>query len=115
MSLNAMPGRIPQWTTSDRFRKAREDRKLNQSQMAELTGISRRTISYIESGEKIPGVKELNLWQMATGVPRKWLETGEAPHDGGAPDDGAALPHLDSNQEPTGLQPIQISDWRRAA
>ncbi|TFV82655.1 XRE family transcriptional regulator [Microbacterium sp. dk485] len=99
MSLHMIPGRIPQWDVSDRFRKARESVDLTQAQMAERTGISRRTISYIEAGVKTPGVKELNLWQMATGVPRKWLETGEAPHDGGAPD---PLPGLDSNQEPIG-------------
>lgn len=101
MSLNAQPGMIPTWTLADRFRKARETRALSQSEMAEQTGISRRTISAIETGDKVPGVKEYNLWQMITGVPRQWLETGEAPHDGGAPDGGGVESHLrESNPRP---------------
>jgi transcriptional regulator with XRE-family HTH domain len=86
MSLDAQPGMIPAWTVQDRFRKAREHARLNQTQLAEKTGISRRTVSAIENGEKTPGVKEVNLWHLVTGVPIAWLQTGEAPHDGGAPD-----------------------------
>ena len=100
MSLNAQPGMIPTWTLADRFRKARETRALSQSEMAEQTGISRRTISAIETGDKVPGVKEFNLWQMITGVPRIWLETGEAPHDGGAPGGGISSHLGESNSRP---------------
>ena len=97
MSLNVMPGMIPQWTVCDRFRKAREVRGLSQSEFAVETGLSRRTISAIENGEKKPGTKEFNLWQMATGVPRVWLETGEAPSGG----DGADPSRLrESNPRP---------------
>jgi transcriptional regulator with XRE-family HTH domain len=86
MSLDAQPGTIPTWNVRDRFRKAREEAHLSQTDIALRTGLSRRTVSAIETGEKTPGVKEFNLWQMVTGVPKMWLETGEAPHTGGAPD-----------------------------
>jgi transcriptional regulator with XRE-family HTH domain len=100
MSLNVQLGIIPSWTVADRFRKAREIRGLSQMEMAEQTGMSRRTISAIETGDKTPGTKEFNLWQLITGVPRAWLETGDAPHDGGAPD-GGGLSHLgESNPRP---------------
>lgn len=81
-----MPGTIPEWSVADRMRKAREMRGMTQTEFAEATGLSRRTVSRLESGDKLPVTKDYNLWQMATGVPRAWLETGEAPHDGGAPD-----------------------------
>jgi transcriptional regulator with XRE-family HTH domain len=72
-------GVIPEWTTRDRLRKARENAGYTQIEFAEVTGLSRRTISGAESGEREPGRAALNLWQMATGVPREWLETGTTP------------------------------------
>ena len=114
MSLNALPGTIPTWTTADRFRKAREERRLTQTEFAEQTGLSRRTIGSIETGEKVPTTKDYNLWQMITGVPRAWLETGESSPsgDGGGKGEGPrsgvqgpSLPGLDSNQEPAGFTP----------
>ena len=114
MSLNAQPGIIPTWTVADRYRKARETRGLSQAELALQAGLSRRTIGAIETGEKVPGVKESNLWQLITGVPREWLETGEGPSgDGSTPPEGErprrflgrtlGLPGLDSNQEPIGF------------
>lgn len=85
MSMNvAMGGEIvPEWTTADRMRKAREIRGLSQPEFAAETGLSRSTIFRVESGEKQPGTKEFNLWRMATGVSREWLETGRAPEPSG--------------------------------
>ena len=74
-------GRIPEWSVSDRLRKAREDSGYSQATFAELSGLSRRTVSALETGEKLPGTKEYNLWQMTTGIPRVWLETGCTPSD----------------------------------
>ncbi|QKS15611.1 helix-turn-helix transcriptional regulator [Curtobacterium sp. Csp2] len=70
---------VPEWTVQDRMRKAREIRGLTQMEFADETGLSRATIRRVESGEKVAGRKEFNLWRMATGVSREWLETGVAP------------------------------------
>lgn len=69
----------------DRLRKAREQAGYTQVTFADATGLSRRTISSVESGEREPNRAALNLWQMATGVPRVWLETGESPSTDGGP------------------------------
>jgi DNA-binding XRE family transcriptional regulator len=74
-------GIVPEWSTRDRFRKARETAGMTQAEFAEVTGLSRRTISSIESGEKEAVRRDYNLWQMATGVSRAWLETGWTPRD----------------------------------
>ena len=45
MSMQPNPANpIPEWTVADRLRKARESADLSQAELAELTGISRRTI-----------------------------------------------------------------------
>ncbi|MBX3093709.1 MAG: helix-turn-helix transcriptional regulator [Cryobacterium sp.] len=90
MSLNIETSgpHIPKWNRRDRMRKAREDLGLSQSRFAAVTGMSQRMISAFESGEREPRLKDLNLWQLATGVPREWLETGE-------------YTPRDSNPEPT--------------
>ena len=88
---------IPQWTVEDRFRKARELRGLSQQEFADEVGLSRRIVSTIESGLKKPAKRDYLLWQMATGVPRAWLETGQAPDDDPTP--GGTGVH------PPGLEP----------
>lgn len=98
MSMNVdAAGLVPEFTVSDRLRKAREVRGLSQAAFAAETGLSRSTIVRVESGEKVPGTKEYNLWQMATGVSRDWLETGNAPV-GQGPDGGGVV-------HPLGLEP----------
>jgi transcriptional regulator with XRE-family HTH domain len=97
MNIDAGTELVPEWTQADRMRKAREIRGLSQTEFAEATGLSRRTVVRVESGEKVPGVKEFNLWKMATGVSRAWLETGNAPV-GQGPDGGGVV-------HPLGLEP----------
>ena len=70
---------IPAWTLQDRLRKAREHVGLNQAELAEITGISGRSVSMYEKGHSAPRRPQLLAWAMATGVPREWLETGECP------------------------------------
>ncbi len=70
-------GIVPSWTLGDRLRKARESRGLSQSELAEATGISRRSISTYETDETGPRRPQLIAWAMATGVALEWLETGE--------------------------------------
>ncbi|WP_373887235.1 helix-turn-helix domain-containing protein [Actinomyces bowdenii] len=101
---------IPQFTISDRLRKAREHARLDQTQLAKRIGISRTSVSSYEAGRIAkPRQIVLNAWALATGVPVQWLETGTAPDRGpendGAPAVGAGasegLLRLDSNQQPS--------------
>lgn len=77
-------GSIPEIKVHHRLRIAREEAGLEQGQLAELTGISRQSISAAESGRVAPRKVTLNAWALATGVPVTWLQTGTSPS---GPDD----------------------------
>lgn len=81
--------RVPQWTTADRLRKAREYAGLDQRQLADEMGVSRNSVSNYEHGHVQPRKIVLRAWAMVTGVPYEWLVDGE-------------LPRPDSNREPAG-------------
>ena len=68
--------RVPEWTVSDRLRKARETAGLDQAQLAERAGLSRATVSNAERGVGIPQRATLLVWAMATGVDPEWLMAG---------------------------------------
>ena len=84
-------GHIPERTIGRRLRDAREDTGMSQSEFAEATGMSRRTITRMEQATDIAGLRKpaLMAWAMATGVPLSWLQTGIVP----SPGDGGALQH----------------------
>lgn len=77
---------VPEWTLTDRLRKAREHAGLEQLDLAQTAGISRAAISAAENGRNVPHRSTLMLWALATGVSVEWLETGEAPSEEGASD-----------------------------
>lgn len=77
MSTLTIAGVVPTWTLADRLRKARETRGLTQTELGELTGISRRAMSRYESGETTPRRPHVIAWAMATGVALTWLEEQE--------------------------------------
>ena len=79
MSMQLVPGRIPEWSIADRLRKARESAGLEQTELAAATSISRATISAAERGHRVPSRSNMRLWSMATGVPLAWLESGMTP------------------------------------
>lgn len=91
MTQQPMPGAVPQWTISDRLRKAREYAGLDQAQFADEVGISRRSVTNYEKGHSQPSRPVLLAWSLRTGVAMEWLANGG--------DDG--LPRLDSNQRPS--------------
>jgi transcriptional regulator with XRE-family HTH domain len=73
MSELTIEGVTPTWTLSDRLRKARETRGITQGELAELTGISKRSIQNYEAAVSTPKRPQLLAWAMATGVSLAWL------------------------------------------
>ncbi|KRM04611.1 hypothetical protein FC89_GL002302 [Liquorilactobacillus ghanensis DSM 18630] len=53
----------------NRLKIARAEKNLNQSQLAKLVGVSRQTISNIETGEFVPSAKLALLLCMALDKP----------------------------------------------
>lgn len=82
-------GTVPQFTVGDRLRKAREVSGMDQGELAEAMGVSRKTIGNNESGGVTPRKIVIRAWALATGVDAEWLETGEisdpGPDGGGVP------------------------------
>lgn len=81
-------GVVPEFSIHDRLRKAREFSGLDQVQLADRIGVSRGTVSNVESG-RVKRIRPIltRAWAMATGVDLTWLETGTASADLG-PDGG---------------------------
>ncbi|WP_084253082.1 helix-turn-helix transcriptional regulator [Devriesea agamarum] len=98
MTVDAALGNIPQITKAVRLRLAREHAGLEQAELAERIGASRRTIGSAERGERDPRRTLVMAWALATGVPLQWIETGRVPSPDG--DGTHMLPRLDSNQQP---------------
>ncbi|WP_428830352.1 helix-turn-helix transcriptional regulator [Cellulomonas endometrii] len=76
---------------------------LSQSELADGAGVSRRTISKLESDEGLPRRAYVIAWAFATGVQLHWIQTGlaETPAQGD-PDGGCALcARRDSNPQPS--------------
>lgn len=85
-------GVIPEFTVSDRLRKAREFVALEQQEFADLIGVSRGTVSNYERGTTTRyRMIVLRAWAMATGVPVSWLQFGTTT----SPDGGQSEPFAD--------------------
>lgn len=102
MSTQTLAPRIPKFDLNDRLRKARETADLDQTQLAELIGVSRNSVSAAERGASKPRKPVLIAWAFATRVPFEWLMTGAANNETPDPDGpGGELLRLDSNQQPS--------------
>ena len=69
-------GVVPEWTFTDRLIKARTYAGLSQQQLADLLGISERTVKRYEAG----GVYKRGIilgWALACGIDPAWLELGD--------------------------------------
>ncbi len=66
---------VPEWTLTDRLRKAREHADLTQKDLAEAIGVSKGTITRAERGDGITH-RTLLQWADATGVALDWLNAG---------------------------------------
>src|SRR6266568_2172432 len=69
----ASPSAVPEWTLSDRLRKARIHAGLEQTDLEDQTGISRASISNYENGKTVPSKPVLLSWALACGVDLDWL------------------------------------------
>jgi transcriptional regulator with XRE-family HTH domain len=79
-------GRHYEFGQPDRLRAAREQAGLSQAALAELTGISLKSITRYEAGDTVPRHPQLIVWSMATGFSVDWLDTGKVllpPTNGG--------------------------------
>lgn len=66
----------PRITKADRMRKAREHAGLDQSQLAQMIGVSRMTISNLETEKTRPTTDVIARWAAATNTPIDWIESG---------------------------------------
>ena len=106
MSTQTLAPRIPKFDLNDRLRKARETADLDQTQLAELIGVSRNSVSAAERGASKPRKPVLIAWAFATRVPFEGLMTGSTNNETPDPDGpGGELLRLDSNQQPSGYRP----------
>lgn len=60
-------------TLGERLAKSRKVAGLTQTQMAELTGIGKRSIVRYEDDEAVPSLPRLLKWANVTDVPISWL------------------------------------------
>ena len=74
-----LAGAVPNWTLSDRVRKAREHSGLKQAELAERVGMARTSLARIEQGKTDPRRTTLIAIAFATGVDLGWLQNGETP------------------------------------
>jgi transcriptional regulator with XRE-family HTH domain len=66
---------VPEWTLTDRLRKAREQAGLTQQALAVAIGVTKQTVSRAERGEGITH-RTLLQWAAATDVPVEWINAG---------------------------------------
>lgn len=66
---------IPRWTMGERLAKARKDAGIPQEQMAQLLGVSRRTVVRYEGDDPLGKVRRglLAQWALVTRTPLWWI------------------------------------------
>ena len=101
MSTALIPGVVPTITLPQRLRIAREHAGLEQLALADVSGVSRATISAAENGRTTPSRATISLIAFACGVSREWLATGRVNENPDPRGPGQPLLRLDSNQQPS--------------
>lgn len=94
-------GQVPVWTVADRIRKARESAGMSQTDLANVTSISRRSLSSYEASATTPRRPQLVVIALATGVPVAWLDKGTMPDP--------VRPRQDSNLQPTVVRRLRLA------
>jgi transcriptional regulator with XRE-family HTH domain len=64
---------VPTWTLADRLAKARANRGISQGELADILGLSLKTVSRYETGQNEPRRATLLGWALACGVDADWL------------------------------------------
>lgn len=99
---------IPEFDTADRMRKSLRASNVGVQEMAEYLGVARNTVGNWINGRIEPSTQTLRLWALRTGVPFKWLQTGETP-TGNAPDGGSECPQSGSNRRPADYKSVVLA------
>ena len=107
MSTALIPGVVPTITLPQRLRIAREHAGLEQLALAEVSGVSRATISAAENGRTTPSRATISLIAFACGVSREWLATGEVNENPDPNGPGQPLLRVDSNHQPSGIRSVE--------
>lgn len=72
--MSEMPdGRVPDWDTADRMRKALRDSGISVQAMADYLGVSRNTVGTWINGRIKPSTQTIRLWSLRCGVSYGWL------------------------------------------
>jgi transcriptional regulator with XRE-family HTH domain len=69
---------VPEFTLGDRLRRAREACGYTQTELADLIGISQRSVSSYEADDTVPNLMTLRLWALFSQVSEPWLAFGDA-------------------------------------
>ena len=111
MTTESAGGRTYKFGVGDRLRVAREVAGLSQDELAQLTGISRQTISNYELGaSKKPKPPYIAAIALATHFNRDWIEHGVEPDgDGGGGGGQRVGPSLRPTQGYFGLRRLLLA------
>lgn len=102
-----LDGAVPQVDVATRIYMSRMYAGLEISELSEVAGVSRNTITNYERGRTVPRRSALLAIALATGVDLSWLETGKTPAwpgPGGGNRNIDLCAIRDSNPEPTDLR-----------
>lgn len=109
-------GFVPQMDFADRLRKARRVSGLSQEDMCNALQVKQGRYGHWESGRSVPPDLHMVCLAIAavTGISAQWLETGQAPHDGG-PDGLTAVAGRGFEPLTSGLQASGRNPFRAVA
>jgi transcriptional regulator with XRE-family HTH domain len=107
MTTESAGGRTYKFGVGDRLRVAREVAGLSQDELAQLTGISRQTISNYELGaSRKPKPPYIAAIALATHFNRDWIEHGTEPEPDGGGEPLRAAPSQRPTQGWAGMQAL---------
>jgi transcriptional regulator with XRE-family HTH domain len=110
MTTESAGGRTYKFGVGDRLRVAREVAGLSQDELAQLTGISRQTISNYELGaSKKPKPPYIAAIALATHFNRNWIEHGTEPDGDGGGEPLRVPPGQRPTQGYSGLQRLLLA------
>lgn len=97
---------IPKWSLADRLRKSLEHAGVEVDNMAQYLEVHPNTIRNWIAGRTRPRPSDLKLWAMRTGVPHRWLLSGDDAN-------GSRGEHVDSHHEHRPNGRLKVDDWSK--